>query len=92
MQDQSGTGAKGPTILVMGEKIPLAGRISALADVFDALTSTRPYKQPRSIEDAFALVRKEAGEHFDPRLAPLFISLEPELRRIQETYKDAEAE
>jgi putative two-component system response regulator len=75
-----------------GDEIPLVGRISALADVFDALTSLRPYKQPWPAEEAFALIAREAGEHFDPELAQLFISLEPELRRIQETYKDAETD
>ncbi|MDP1524380.1 MAG: response regulator [Rhodocyclaceae bacterium] len=73
-----------------GENIPLIGRISAIADVFDALTSPRPYKKPWSVEDAFDLIRKEAGEHFDPRLAELFLSMEPKLREIQNTFKDAE--
>ncbi len=75
-----------------GEEIPLAGRLSALADVFDALTSPRPYKRAWSVEEAFALIEKETGEHFDPELARIFIALEPELRQIQETHKDAETE
>ncbi len=72
-----------------GEDIPLYGRLAAIADVFDALTSPRPYKKSWPIEDALALVQKEAGEHFDPQLAQLFIALEPTLRHIQETYRDA---
>lgn len=73
-----------------GEAIPLSGRISALADVFDALTSPRPYKKAWSVADALAHIEREAGEHFDPTLALMFVSLEPEIRRIQATYKDAD--
>lgn len=73
-----------------GEDIPLLGRICALADVFDALTSPRTYKTPWSVEDAFALIDREAGKHFDPTLARLFIDMEPTLRQIQQTYRDAE--
>ncbi len=71
-----------------GKEIPLVGRICALADVFDALTSPRVYKRSWSIEEAFTYIRTESGEHFDPELAALFLELEPELRHIQETYRD----
>lgn len=71
-----------------GQEIPLVGRISALADVFDALTSERPYKKPWSVDDALAWIRQEAGKHFDPELTQLFLALEPELRRIKSTYPD----
>lgn len=58
-----------------GESIPLAARIFALADVYDALTSDRPYRRAWSKESALEYIRKEAGGHFDPRLAPEFIRM-----------------
>lgn len=56
-----------------GEDIPLAGRICAIADVFDALTSARPYKPAFPLERAFALMREGRGIHFDPHLLDLFL-------------------
>ncbi|MCB1954461.1 MAG: response regulator [Rhodocyclaceae bacterium] len=56
-----------------GEAIPLSGRIVAVADVFDALTSTRPYKRPWSFEDACALIRDGRGKHFDPAVVDRFL-------------------
>ncbi|MGU3358812.1 HD domain-containing phosphohydrolase [Methylobacterium sp. M6A4_1b] len=55
------------------EAIPLSGRIVAVADVFDALTSNRPYKQAWSQGDAFAYLREQAGTHFDPRCVDAFL-------------------
>jgi response regulator RpfG family c-di-GMP phosphodiesterase len=55
-----------------GEEIPLVGRIVALADVFDALTMPRVYKDAWSIEDAVGHIRKEAGKHFDPSVVSAF--------------------
>ena len=49
-----------------GEAIPLAARIVAVADVFDALTSKRPYKQAWSFQDALKFIQTESGHHFDP--------------------------
>jgi putative two-component system response regulator len=54
------------------DEIPLFGRIVALADVFDALTSVRPYKPAWTVEDAVALIRKESGSHFDPLVVDAF--------------------
>lgn len=54
-----------------GEDIPLVARIVAVADVFDALTSERPYKKAWPIEDVLALMRKESGAHFEPKLVEL---------------------
>lgn len=56
-----------------GEDIPLAARIFAFADVYDALTSDRPYRRAWSKESALEHIRRETGIHFDPRLAPEFI-------------------
>lgn len=72
-----------------GEAIPEAGRIVAIADVFDALTSARPYKKPWTVEDATHYLRSNAGKHFDPRLLRLFLDLLPEVRRMAERYADA---
>ncbi len=73
-----------------GDDIPLSGRIVAIADVFDALTSERPYKRAWSEEEAVALLQKEAGEHFDPALIPPFINCLPRIRETQNMYRDAE--
>jgi len=56
-----------------GDKISIAGRIVGLADVFDALTSKRPYKDPYPIEVAVDIIKKEHGEHFDPDVADIFL-------------------
>jgi len=56
-----------------GEAIPLFGRIVAVADVFDALTSSRPYKEAWSMERAFDWLRENAGSHFDPECVTAFL-------------------
>ena len=62
-----------------GEEIPLCARIMAVADVFDALVSERCYKKPMSYDDAFALIERESGEHFDPDVVELFMGLKDEI-------------
>lgn len=71
-----------------GEEIPLEGRISAIADVFDALTSVRPYKKAWAIEDALAFIEEQAGKHFDPNLVPLFIQQLPKILEIKQRFKE----
>lgn len=71
-----------------GEEIPLYGRIVAIADVFDALTSIRPYKRPWSFEEAIELIVKEKGEHFDPVLADLFIENIEAIREVYERFAE----
>lgn len=71
-----------------GEEIPLLGRICAVADVFDALTSNRPYKKAWSVEDAFEWVLSESGKHFDPEIVAAFKTALPEILRIRELYRD----
>jgi response regulator RpfG family c-di-GMP phosphodiesterase len=61
------------------EEIPLAGRIAAICDVFDALVSARRYKEGWTLEDAVAEIRRQRGNHFEPRLVDLFCELAPEL-------------
>ncbi len=68
------------------EEIPLSGRIAALVDVFDALTSDRPYKKAWKIDDALALLRENRGSHFDPDLVDLFNKHLPEILRIQHEF------
>lgn len=71
-----------------GEKIPLAGRIVAIADVFDALTSKRPYKEPFSLEKSYKIIREGRGNHFDPDVVDAFFAIEEEILSIKEKYKD----
>lgn len=72
-----------------GEAIPIEGRIVAIADVFDALTSERPYKAAWPVEKAVELLEKEKGKHFDPYLVDCFIAVLPAIRKIKETYLEA---
>ena len=71
-----------------GEHIPLEARIVAVADVFDALTSVRPYKKAWAPEDAMAHIAAQAGQHFDPELVRLFAPLLPELLDIRQRWQD----
>jgi len=73
-----------------GEAIPLAGRIVAIADVFDALTSERPYKPAWPIDKAVALITDGAGHHFDPALVQLFTRELPALLEIRELFRDVD--
>jgi HD-GYP domain-containing protein (c-di-GMP phosphodiesterase class II) len=58
-----------------GEQIPLAARIFAVVDVWDALTSDRPYRPAWPKEKALEYIREQAGKHFDPQVATAFLSL-----------------
>jgi putative two-component system response regulator len=60
---------------VLGDDIPLVGRVVAVADVFDALTHERPYKPAWPVEQAVALIRKAAGTQFDPRVVEAFLEI-----------------
>jgi HD-GYP domain-containing protein (c-di-GMP phosphodiesterase class II) len=75
-----------------GNEIPLAARIFAIVDVFDALTSQRPYKQPMSLDQSLAIIRKDAGSHFDPVLVDAFGRIAPELYRRLTTMAETDAE
>ncbi|MBF0349162.1 MAG: response regulator [Magnetococcales bacterium] len=74
-----------------GEGIPESARIVAIADVFDALTMKRPYKEPWPVERALALLQKDAGSHFDPRLVGLFMTLKNEILQIKERFDAQES-
>jgi putative two-component system response regulator len=65
-----------------GEEIPLFGRIVGVADVFDALTSRRPYKDAWTLDRAFGLLRSERGRQFDPTLVDAFCANERAVEQI----------
>jgi putative two-component system response regulator len=69
-----------------GEEIPLAGRITAVADVFDALTAERPYKQAWSVAKAMETIDQATGYHFDPALVAIFHKILPEALQIMAKY------
>lgn len=71
-----------------GLAIPLEARIVAIADVFDALTSKRPYKDAWPAEEAMAFIQSQSGRHFDPDLVEAFIPLLPELLAIRQRWAD----
>lgn len=72
-----------------GEDIPLSGRICAIADVFDALTSDRPYKTGWHFDDALNFIQEQSGKHFDPGLVEKFIAHRDEIFHIYETHRDS---
>ena len=71
-----------------GEEIPLSARICAVCDVFDALLSRRPYKEPWAVDAALAEIDRRAGTHLDPRLVELFKGIIDEILQIQSQYPD----
>jgi putative two-component system response regulator len=71
-----------------GEEIPLEGRITAIADVFDALTSVRPYKKAWTEEEALDFLVKQKGKHFDPSLVDLFIAQMPAIRAVRQRWAE----
>lgn len=72
-----------------GEAIPLVARIVAIADVFDALTSVRPYKAAWPVDEAIAYLREQAGKHFDPALVTLFCAQLPAVLEIKERWGES---
>jgi len=72
-----------------GEQIPILARICSVADVFDALTSRRPYKEAWPVEETIAWIRDRAGTQFDPSVVSAFELAMPEILRIRERYRDS---
>jgi response regulator RpfG family c-di-GMP phosphodiesterase len=72
-----------------GDAIPLVGRIVAVADVFDALTSVRPYKQAWSLDDARSFLVENSGTHFDPQCVDALLRRWPAVLEIRERFRDA---
>lgn len=77
---------------IAGKKIPLAARIVSIADIFDALTSKRPYKEPFTIEKSFDLIAGMKGSSLDPDVVDAFFSIEKEIVDIMKLYSDDEGE
>ncbi len=73
---------------IKGEKISIYGRISAIADVFDALTTERPYKDAWPVEKALELLQRESGSHFDPVLIKLWMQIIPQILEIKALYSE----
>lgn len=71
-----------------GEEIPLAARIVALADVYDAMVSKRVYKEPCSQEEALATIREEAGKQFDPEVVAAFFAIHELIAAISSKYQE----
>ncbi|MFC1491575.1 HD-GYP domain-containing protein [Nitrospinota bacterium] len=65
------------------ESIPIAGRITAVVDVFDALSSERPYKKAFSIKDTFEILREGRGKHFDPHVVDVFFKRRSAILEVQ---------
>ena len=78
--------SNGNAIPKKGDEIPLFGRIVALGDVYDALSSPRSYKDPWPEEKVLAVIREESGKHFDPELVEAFIKCLPAIRSLGKRY------
>lgn len=81
---------KGYPRRLKGDNIPLAGRIVALADVYDALISSRVYKPAWNEQDVIETLEKEAGHHFDPELVEIFFSIYDVIKAIRSKFPDKE--
>jgi HD-GYP domain-containing protein (c-di-GMP phosphodiesterase class II) len=80
--------AEGNPLGRKGEEIPLAGRIVAIADVFDALCSKRVYKEPWTEDQVVAEIRHLSGTKFDPELVDVFFEILPNIKQIQSLYPE----
>lgn len=79
---------RGYPLGLLGEDIPLEGRITAVADVFDALSTTRCYKEAFPIDKCFRMMSEERGTHFDPRVLDAFFSRRSDIVEVQMRYAD----
>ncbi len=73
---------------IVGEEIDLAARIIAIADVFDALTSKRPYKDAFSLDKSYGIIEESIGNHFDPQVAEAFFRGKEEIERVYHDFKE----
>jgi putative two-component system response regulator len=71
-----------------GEDIPIEGRITAVADVFDALSTKRPYKPAFPLEKCYTILEEGRGKHFDPKVLDAFFARRDEIAAIQARYAD----
>jgi putative two-component system response regulator len=72
-----------------GEEIPLFSRILAIADVFDALTTVRPYKNAWTVEDAVGEIKRCSDSHFDPALVEVFLRCLPDIIKVKQEFADS---
>lgn len=70
-----------------GDEIPISGKIISVCDVFDALTTKRPYKVPSSNQMAFDIIKKDKGTHFDPDVANVFLKRFDEILAVQDKFQ-----
>mgnify|MGYP003334575377 CR=1 FL=1 len=77
---------------LQGEAIPLSARLMAMADVFDALISRRVYKEPMPAQEAFDIMVKGKGKHFDPELIDAFLEIKDQFLAIADEYRDSDEE
>ena len=77
---------------LVGEEIPLSGRIVAIADVYDALRSERPYKKPFSVEKSLDIISEDAGVHFDPAVVKAFFDSIEQICEIEAQLSDQPVE
>jgi len=75
-----------------GEEIPLFGRICAIADVFDALSSERPYKKPWEMDKIIKFLKENSAKHFDSKILKLFLDSMDEVLQIRDLYRDGSFE
>jgi two-component system response regulator RpfG len=75
---------------LVGDHIPLCARIVTIADVYDALTSVRPYKEAWESERAFEYLLAQRGKHFDPRLVEAFLAAKEQVLAIQAEWRDTQ--
>ncbi|MFQ5734314.1 MAG: HD-GYP domain-containing protein, partial [Planctomycetaceae bacterium] len=73
---------------IAGEKIPLAARIVAVADVYDALSVRRIYKDAFPHEECVKIIRDETGKQFDPEIVEAFMQIEKQFERIAQQFSD----
>lgn len=73
---------------LVGDAIPIEARLVAMADVFDALTSTRPYKKAWTVEAALEHIQQQSGKHFDPRVVELVMQELPAILEIKERWAE----
>jgi len=71
-----------------GDEIPLSARLMALADVYDALLDTRPYKKPMSLEQTISIILEGKGSHFDPEVVDAFLTIQDDFSRVARMWAD----
>ena len=73
---------------LQGEEIPIEGIITAVADVYDALSSVRPYKRAFPPDECFRIMQEASGKHFDPQVVQAFVAVEQQIIAVQQKFQD----